>query len=248
MALSLISLNIERDKHFDRFLPFLKSRNPDVVCFQELLKGDIPRITDALGGSMFHAPFFLYEQEGERHQWGAGIWSRLPPSATRARQYAGNEDEGLRVFREDDPLQARYDAHRDLLLEADIEKDGETYRILTTHFIWTPDGEANDAQRDAATRLLALLEDSGEFVLCGDMNAPRGKEIFSRFASVLTDNIPPKFERSLDPELHRAGHLEFMVDALFTTPSYSASNVSLEFGVSDHAAIVATVAKDASGS
>jgi hypothetical protein len=34
-----------------------------------------------------------------------------------------------------------------------------------------------------------------------------------------------------------------MVDGVFSTPEYSVSNVSLNFGVSDHAAIVADIVK-----
>ncbi len=46
--------------------------------------------------------------------------------------------------------------------------------------------------------------------------------------------------------VERSKHLELadkMVDGLFTTPAYRASDVRLQFGVSDHVAIVATIEK-----
>ena len=83
------------------------------------------------------------------------------------------------------------------------------------------------------------------FVLAGDFNAPRGGEIFSHIAERYTDNIPPHYTTSIDGTLHRAGPIPFMVDGLFTTPSYRAKGVHLEFGVSDHAAVAATIEKNA---
>jgi hypothetical protein len=47
---------------------------------------------------------------------------------------------------------------------------------------------------------------------------------------------------SIDPKLHRAGALQLMVDGLFTTPGYEASDVMLHTGVSDHCAITARIA------
>jgi hypothetical protein len=79
--------------------------------------------------------------------------------------------------------------------------------------------------------------------LFGDFNAPRGKEIFSIFTEKLKDNIPLNYETSLDENLHRAGKLTYMVDGCFTTPEYVASDVELRFGVSDHAAVLATITK-----
>ena len=90
-------------------------------------------------------------------------------------------------------------------------------------------------------RLLACLEPEEEFTLCGDFNAPRGGEIFTALAMRYQDNIPLEYASSIDGNLHRKGPLPYMVDGLFTTPSYIASDVSLQSGVSDHCAILATV-------
>jgi endonuclease/exonuclease/phosphatase family metal-dependent hydrolase len=95
---------------------------------------------------------------------------------------------------------------------------------------------------------MACLQSEKDFALCGDFNAPRGGEIFTTLASHYTDNIPSKYETSIHVALHRAGSVDgarlahLMVDGLFTTSGYAASDVRLEFGVSDHAAIVATIA------
>src|SRR3569623_473248 len=113
-----------------------------------------------------------------------------------------------------------------MLAMADIERDGEMFRIATTHFPVTAHGEATDFQREDMKNLLSLLEKEGEFVLTGDFNAPRGGEIFAELASRYKDNIPPTITTSIDGMLHRAGQLPHMVDGIFSTPGYLVSNVA----------------------
>ena len=91
-------------------------------------------------------------------------------------------------------------------------------------------------------------------MLCGDFNAPRmyeGKpgEIFAMLAAKFKDNIPAIYETSIDVSLHRNGKTnaqelsDKMVDGLFTTPAYEASDVVLHPDISDHYAISATITR-----
>ena len=59
------------------------------------------------------------------------------------------------------------------------------------------------------------------------------------------DNIPLRYTTSIDPNLHRAGALELMVDGLFSTPGYVVSDVALHSGVSDHCAITCAISRAA---
>lgn len=88
-----------------------------------------------------------------------------------------------------------------------------------------------------------MIELLGErpLVLCGDFNAPRGGPIFSQFAERWRDCIPQHIATSIDPDLHRAGALQLMVDGLFTTADFAVSNVRMHCGVSDHKAITADI-------
>ncbi len=45
--MKLININIEGDKHFDRVIPFIERELPDVLCLQEVFKGDLIRFSDA---------------------------------------------------------------------------------------------------------------------------------------------------------------------------------------------------------
>ncbi len=78
-------------------------------------------------------------------------------------------------------------------------------------------------------------------MLCGDFNAPRGGPVFDKLADHLADNIPPAATTTIDPNLHRSGALELVVDGLFTSPHFTASDVALHPGLSDHQGVTATI-------
>jgi endonuclease/exonuclease/phosphatase family metal-dependent hydrolase len=236
MPLSLVSLNIEGDRHLDKVLHFLKEHSPDVLCLQEVFEKDFQLFEKAVGSGIFAPMNFVHGIAR-----GVGIVSRLSMTHTAEIPYVRGDQPVV----EFDPATAgtKYSTQRSTLVVADMEYEGVAYRVGTTHFTWTSDGEADDNQRRDLSSLLAALKDEGELVFCGDFNAPRGKEIFAKIAERYTDNIPLRYTTSIDAVLHRKGALPYMVDGLFSTPAYAVSDVTLEFGVSDHAAIVATIAK-----
>ena len=242
MALSLVSVNVEHYRHLDRVIPFLKAEAPDVTCVHELDERDVPAFEEACG------PCVLYMREGTRDlgrglsTFGAGMFARVPTKDARALYYYGSAE----TIREDD---GHSDWGTHVLGVLDAAKDGETYRIATTHFTWSERGAFDANQQRDLGALLPLLDSLGDVVFTGDLNAPRGREVFGTLAERYQDNIPQEHATSIDIDLHRAGktHREQlsdkMVDGLFTTPRYLAKDVRLQFGVSDHAAVVATIEK-----
>jgi endonuclease/exonuclease/phosphatase family metal-dependent hydrolase len=245
--INLISLNIERSKHLDLVIPFLQAQNADVVCLQELMEYDIPLFGSELGMHHVYVGEKSHEAEGKRGIMGNGIFSRLPVLESKTVYYVGDAEHM--------PMQDMTDVHtkhatqNSAVLFCDIEKENELFRLATTHFTWTPDGKPDDYQRADMKKLLDTLAGSGEFVLTGDFNAPRGGEIFSILAEKYKDNIPPEYKTSIDLDLHRAGHIpeeemdKKMVDGVFSTPEYIVTDVELHSGVSDHLAIAASISK-----
>ncbi|MBI5469949.1 endonuclease/exonuclease/phosphatase family protein [Candidatus Kaiserbacteria bacterium] len=253
-SLRLVSVNIERSKHLDLFVSFLREQNADVVCIQECMERDIPLLEKAAGGTCFFTPLCIFAGAGEEQGvYGQAIISRLPFVLSSAMYYAGEHDP-LFVFNNEEKEEVIGRQARALSL-IEVEKDSIRFKIATTHFTWSPDGEATDRQRRDLKSLLGLLDVEKEFVLAGDFNAPRGSDIFDTLAKHYKDNIPAKYEWSLDESLHRvprevlaahardAGVPGLMVDGLFSTPEYIVSAVELHTGVSDHCAITATVSK-----
>lgn len=238
--LRVISVNIEFDRHLDRVLPFLKKEKWDVLLLNELLATDVPTFEAELEEDCFFVPQLKHAHANGRIPLGQGVFSRLP-TIYKDEQYAGPLGE-IVDFDESTP-ETQLATAKNFLITAEINNSGVFYKIGFTHFPWTPNGEANNIQRVCAKALLEAVGREGEMALFGDFNAPRGKEIFSLFTEKLKDNIPLVYETSLDENLHRKGKLTLMVDGCFTTPEYIASDVELRFGISDHAAVLATITK-----
>jgi endonuclease/exonuclease/phosphatase family metal-dependent hydrolase len=252
--MKIVSLNIECNKHYERFIPFLSSygtvasplARPDVICLQEVLEEDVSYLKEKLGYVNFifkpfeyvvsHHPSYknLY---GKKH--GIAIFSNNIINSGHS-YYWGNENYCHTPF---DEYVGKFDQFKNyVFVWADVQDEsGKTYRCVTTHFPVTKEGESTPHQLEILTPLFAKLDELGDFVLCGDFNAPRGNETFRRIAKKYKDNIPEKYITSLDQNIHRVKGLMFMVDGLFTTNGYIAKDVSLVDGVSDHMAIVGTI-------
>jgi endonuclease/exonuclease/phosphatase family metal-dependent hydrolase len=243
-SLKLISLNIERSKHLDRIIPFLREQKADVVCLQELLERDIPRLEEIIGPCRVYGIGGYHPADAPEIGdlvGGHGIFTALPIGATGVAYYAGSLERAR-------SRQSNAVLDDIAVTSCDIEKDEAVFRVATTHFTWTPDGSASDKQRRDMKELLRVLGGMGQFVLTGDFNAPRFRngqpgEIFGKLAETYKDNIPPEYTTSIDGTLHRAGQLPYMVDGLFSTSGYTVSDVTLVDGLSDHMAVVATISK-----
>lgn len=247
-AIKIISLNIERDQHYDTALPFLKSEKADIVCLQEILDRDVERFKkelemDSVYISVAKADKGRNTEELAREgiETGTAIFTRLPILDSSIQYFYGTEDVVPSVT--DPILPGRFDHSRGVFLHVKVSKGDASCTIGTTHFTWTPDGGASEAQRMDIKKLMEILDKYPEIVFCGDFNAPRGGEIWGIMASKYTDNIPPKYLVSMDPNLHLVKNIPLLVDGLFSTPEYKISEVRLVEGVSDHKAIVGLIQK-----
>lgn len=234
----LLNLNVERSAHLDRLIPFLQDCSPDVACLQELVESDIPAIRAATDLTNFHfVPMARFSEEHEA-PFGVGILSRHAFDATDVLAYAGGGD-GTQVIDRSSP-ERRFKTIRYGVATVRLASDEFGAPIATTHFPWTEDGQATDFQRTALEQLIEILG-SGPVLLCGDFNAPRGGPIFGRLSERWTDCIPENVETSIDPDLHRAGALQLMVDGIFASPEVNVCDVRMHRGISDHQGITATI-------
>jgi endonuclease/exonuclease/phosphatase family metal-dependent hydrolase len=241
-ALALACINIERSKHIPSVTAFLEARQLDVICLQEVVPDDLAGLSLRLGfPNSLYVPMCLYREPNAVRPVGLGLLSRHPFERTETVPYAGLGS-GLDVS-EEASEEGKYRANRYSVALATIVLAGTTFHIGTTHFPWTNFARTRDFQREACDSLVRLMK-GRELVLCGDFNAPRGGEIFARLAGCWTDNIPAAYSSSLDPKLHRAGHLERMVNGIFSTRAYRVDEVRLHTGVSDHCAITAHIRAD----
>jgi endonuclease/exonuclease/phosphatase family metal-dependent hydrolase len=238
-GLRLASINIEGSKHLSRVAAFLGKHSPDVACIQELMAEDIPALCEKLGyAHHIFAPMTLWPDEHGARLYGVGIFSRLPLMQPEIVHYFG-DGTGQEVL-DRSSAETKVRTCRYVAAIATVILGESSFAIATTHFPWTLHGSVSDHQRLACERVIALL-DERPLIFCGDFNAPRGGETFSRLAEQWHDNIPQSYTSSIDPRLHRSGALQLMVDGLFSTHDYRVHDVVLHQDVSDHCAITATV-------
>lgn len=242
--LSLLQLNVQGDKHWNRIEPFLRERDFDVLCLEELNEEDAKRLEKEFGLSCHFVPRTRFAGKIQ----GTGIFSKTLITNARAYRYAGIE--GIVDF-VNGTEEEKNSSQQFMLVAGDIVTPDGIVTIAATHFVWTPDGNASPLQHEAMQKLLEALEQEERVVLCGDFNAPRKDldnspgEIFSKLAAKYTDNIPQHYTTSIDGDLHRSGPLELMVDGIFSTPHYAVSNVERFCGLSDHCGFTAEVSLSA---
>lgn len=241
MSLKLLTLNIESYRHLHRVRPLIAEHLPDVLCLQEVLERDVAELASIGGYCAKYAPSAYLEvpqADGTQsvESWGLAVLTRVPVRSQSVAYYS--REASIPVIREpDDP--------RSLLIMTELLHEQQVIRLGTTHFMWSPNGMISDKQREDFARLKPLLAQYPDYLLCGDFNAPRGREMFAMFEDELglTDHLPRHIHSTLDPLLHRAGHLQYAVDTIFATPEYLVSDVKVIDGVSDHKAIVATISR-----
>ncbi len=240
--MKLISVNIEVNKHHDTVLPFLKREKPDVVCIQELLDVDFDFYKKELNMEgvlkAVNYAHYSYPDSANGHKHGVAIFSKSISGSGDIHYYGKNIARSYEDYLSDREVNKISSA----LVWADIkDEQGKILKFITTHLPVTKEGEVTDYQLEAVDGLLKSLNSFSEFVLCGDTNAVRGREAFDKIAKKYKDNIPAEYQTSIDQNLHRVKGIQFMVDALFTTPGYKASNIKLIDGVSDHMAVVGEI-------
>jgi endonuclease/exonuclease/phosphatase family metal-dependent hydrolase len=241
VSISLVSVNIERSKHLDLVVPFLQKQKPEVTTILECMERDVPLFEETLGAKCFYTPvsYFLERKDEPGGVYGQAIFSKYPLTNSRFSYYAGKHDP-LPQYGDDTPEELENITRA--LSVVEFTKDDTQFRFAETHLTKTQKGEATELQLEDLRALLRYLEEYESFVLTGDFNAPRGRKTWDTLASKYKDNIPAHYKTSIDP-MHRAAPLPYMVDGVFTTPGYSATDVELHEGVSDHMAITATITK-----
>src|SRR5579859_7976363 len=235
--LRLVSLNIEGNRHLDKIIPFFYEQQPDVICLQEVFISDFENLKRELQMDGHFVPLAFWKRNGSLEHWGVAILSKPPFQNPQFRYYKGDPNQIP------DHIDGVPNSLNRALLWTTITKDGQNFTVATTHFTRTPDGAPDDEQRRDFHSLKGVLNTIPEIILCGDFNAPRGKEIFDELSKMYTDNIPPEIISTIDPDLHKTkGSVQFVVDALFTSAQYHAENVGVICGVSDHCAVVGEIA------
>jgi endonuclease/exonuclease/phosphatase family metal-dependent hydrolase len=240
MSLNVLSLNIEGHHHLEVLTNFLRHSDFDIICLQEVFACDLPSLEAAFGAKSIYLPLANVTQPNRYRVdplgvWGVATLSRVPLSDPQTKLYKGQPNL-IPQFEDGQPNSVNRG-----WIGIKVEKSGDTFQVINTHFTWTPDGQANADQRRDWPVFQAQLAELGEFVMMGDFNAPRGRETWDLIAAQYKDNIPPEVQTTLDPEIFRVKDLQIVIDGIFSTPAYHLENVEILTGLSDHCGVRAEI-------
>lgn len=242
-SIKLLSCNIEGRKHYDRLLPFIASKHPEVICLQEVFECELEFLARQFNMDYVFTPILdsdfknIFDIDPLGY-WGIAIFTNMPVVAQGEYYYVGSRAQIPKVD------ESNSNSLNRAVRWVDVKKDGQVFRLATTHFTWSPNGEFIPLQgENLAVMEQFLKSDLCDFVLCGDFNSPRGGEIYNRLTTWLTDHLPPEIKTTIDKNWHRAGDLQFVVDYMFSTKAYSVSDIKAHGNVSDHLALTGIVTK-----
>jgi endonuclease/exonuclease/phosphatase family metal-dependent hydrolase len=247
--MKIISLNVETDLHLERIIPFLEREKPDVICLQEVY-GHMVVQFEQLGYRTYFLPMTQMVESERIATFGVLIGTLLPSRMHETFYYTDKTgSDKIPLYDVTDKPHTTKQG----VIALEVTHGTETYVIATTHFTWTADG-ANPCPEQIADMdaFLRATEHLPPHIMCGDFNIPRHQNyLYTHLIKQYHDTVPLKYTTSLDMSVHRLGAIpekrallnSYMVDYLFTQPPYGATDVRLEFGVSDHVAIVANVSK-----
>lgn len=238
---------MEGFRHLDRIIDLINHFQPDCLCLQEAPESFV----ETLNSLNYQAVFASMQNRTNGTivgQEGLIIASQLPFShQTTYYAEVGTKDNPIRI--DDRVLAVKFP----YILAKIYHPDEGCFNIVTVHTPVTKNGLADENQILAVDNLLVELSQLEPHVLCGDFNMPRGfNHLYNNFIESYTDAIPKNYQSSLDRNLHRLGQRTnlnapifdtYMVDYIFTQTNYQADDVELQFGVSDHAAIIANITK-----
>lgn len=242
-SIALACVNIEGNKHLDLVEKFLAEQNPEVLCLQEILEQDLPRLVPEETWDVQFASMGDVSQLESLHfpkngNWGVAIATRknvITVTNSDIFYYVGKAED-MPIISKGQP-----NSNRRAVLRVDVEKAGQKFTFATTHFTWTNNGETTEEQLRDWQGMKAYLDTFPEFLICGDFNAPRGGQMGNILEETFTSHVPANITTTIDGTLHKAGALQFVVDYILTKGNYSVENVIVHTGVSDHCALTATV-------
>ncbi len=246
--MKLINLNVEGLIHSEKIFPFLLTESADVVCLQEAAAIHVKFLQEN-GYSVVFEERCIREQNGVEFIDGLLFATKKPASVSMFCYHKP----GLPVETENFNYETERNPTPRHILVGSVSIDGVEFVIGTTHFTWTRDGDvACAAQQEDMQKFLEYAKDLPDHIMCGDFNIPRHyNSMYQELLDVYTDEIPESHKTSLDASFHRLNQDEvkrekldrYMVDYVFQTKGYLIHNIRLEFGLSDHAAIVAEVGR-----
>lgn len=259
-SIKVVTLNIGRGFPkcgIEKAFEFLSNDEWDIACIQDMWETDTEDLMELFPTAQIFAPMAKHPRGCTMVPVGIGIFSRnLPLKSTSVYAYVGNVSpvldlNGVEVdaFNNAYPKDLKRVRETESRLAVFVEvRVGNLFyfKVGTTHGTWVPKGITDDQQRESMSRLAGIMRSQEYgFVMAGDFNAPREGEIYKTLISEanVADCVPRHITNSIDWKVRGKEGPDILVDYFFARAPYLVTDVEAHFGISDHAALSATVSR-----
>lgn len=247
MLLKVFHLNILYGRYIDTLIHYLKDKDFDVLCLQEVASGKVSqRRTDnftelktRLGYEGERVISWSLTNDPDSHEANAILYK---PSL----RLLGKHAVYLSEKREFDSVEGRnFEDDTRSLLHLELEKENISFNLITTHLSWGPTSKDTPKKIEAGKNLYEYMRTiQSPFVLTGDFNVDPSSMIIS-WLDTLGRNLTTEHDvtNTLNPRTHKAPHLfppGLAVDYMYLSRDVKLNSFSvLEEDLSDHLALTA---------
>ena len=246
MKLKLLDLNIYGGKFYNDIISFVKERDFDILCLQEVKAGkhgftnsDI--LANLKNDLQMEVEFALTTHLlGDKSSYdGNAIFYKkgLKPSNKQVIQ--------LYPFKEVLPNQTIFNNYPRNALSLDFLIDEKILTIIDTQLAWNIKPEETPLQTEVGEKLYNFVYSlKNDYILAGDFNLEADSGVVSKFGKIAKNlTLEKNITNTLNAETHRAKNLfpkGLAVDFIFTTPNIrieefkliDSPNLSDHFGLS----------------
>lgn len=243
MIIKLLHLNILYGRYIDALVHYLKDKDFDILCFQEVGNGRVSahgtdnfeEIKTRLGYHGEKAISWHVAGDNESYEANAILFKPtlklISKEVVWLKEFAKVVDFETRQFQAD-PRTA-------LMLE--LEKDGKTFSVVTTHLSWGPNSEDEPHKLEVGKKLFEYMQHvQPPFILTGDFNVNPSTKLVSMInklgRNLTADN---HVTNTLNPRTHKATHLfppGLAVDYIYVTEGINIKQFKVldSLDISDH--------------
>ena len=245
MGLKVMSAFLGRDKkQVPAVIACAGEVRAEVLCLQEVMDFELPHLKE----NYRFVRFVPMTRFADGNTMGLVTCSNLAVSEIREQYYMGNATE-LTLFDESTPDQVNNTKRRPLLT-CTLLKNGRSYPVGNTHFLYSKEGKFGEQHHSSLRSLTDILKPYEKLALCGAMVMLRDGPLYKEFVqtSGLQDWVPRTIECTLDRKLHKLSALLksgamplVVVDYIFGVGCSQVGTVRQFEGVCDHTPLLAVV-------
>lgn len=246
MIIKLLHLNILYGRYIDALVYYLKDKDFDILCFQEVGSGRVSahgtdnfeEIKTRLGYAGERV--ISWDIAGDKNSFEANVIFYKPPLSVVNKQIVwlkkGSAIPSFETRRfQDDPRTA---------LDVTFEQEGIKFHVITTHLSWGQTSKDDNNKLAVGKKLYEYIRTvDAPYILTGDFNVNPTSQVVKWIDSLARNlTVENHITNTLNPRTHKAPHLfppGLAVDYIYVSDGVAVKDFQLiNEDISDHLGLV----------